>query len=125
MLENIAPGMEHTVSLTVGERDTALHYGSGGLGVFATPGMIALMEAAAYGLLRQAPVSLESVGTRIAVNHTRACLPGTCVSARAVVEKVEGKRIFFTVTASDRNGEIGCGEHERYIIDPEKFLSRL
>lgn len=125
MLENIKEGMEYTADLTVGEKDTAEHYKSGGLKVFATPGMIALMESAAYMLLRQAPVGLESVGTEMNVRHTRACGPGARVLARAVVEKTDGKKVYFKVTAKDEKGEIGCGEHVRYIIDPEKFMSRL
>ena len=46
MIENIKPGMENRAEMTVTAEDTAKAYSSGALEVFATPGMIALMECA-------------------------------------------------------------------------------
>ena len=35
------------------------------------------------------------------------------------------KKVIFEVSATDKNGIIGEGEHTRYVIDPEKFMSKL
>lgn len=123
MAENIKPGMEYRADLTVTEKDTALTYGSGGLEVFATPGMIALMESAAFQLLKNE--GADSVGTEMNVQHLRACLVGTKVWAVAVVEEVNGNWVKFNVAAYDEMGGIGKGNHTRYIIDPVKFMSKL
>lgn len=125
MIENLITGLAHTEQLTVSDKDTALSYKSGGLPVFATPGMIALMECAAFNLLKNEPVGMDSVGIEINVQHLRACLTGTHVLATATVTAVNGNRVSFELTASDEKGEIGKGTHIRYLIDAEKFMSKL
>ncbi len=111
--------LEHTV--TPGE--TADNIGSGGLPVFATPAMAALMEKAAYTLAREH--GEETVGTRLEISHSRACLPGTALAAEAEITETEGRKILFRVKVYDSEGLIGEGLHERFVIDPEKFMSRL
>ncbi len=118
-------GEQYRSTMIVKEVDTAISHGSGGLEVFATPAMIALMESAAYLLLKQEPHLLDSVGVKIDANHTRACLVGTEVYAIAQVTNIEEKKISFTITAYDNLGEIGKSEHIRYIINPDKFMSKL
>ena len=111
------------VKITVKDTDTAIAHKSGGLPVYATPGMIALMENAAFMLLKNE--GKDSVGTEMTVKHTRACLVGTEVTAKAIVTSVNGNWVNFDVVATDDKGEIGNGTHVRYIIDPEKFMSKL
>ena len=123
MNENIKPGLEYRADMTVTAEDTAKAYSSGALEVFATPGMIALMECASFQLLKNE--GADSVGTELNVQHLRACLPGTDVWATAIVEEVNGNWVKFRVAAYDNKGEIGKGSHTRYIIDPEKFMAKL
>ena len=123
MKEDIKAGLEHRVDMTVTAEDTALSYKSGGLEVFATPGMIALMECTAFELLKN--YGADSVGTELNVQHLRACLTGTEVWATAVIEEVNGNWVKFNVAAFDNKGEIGKGTHTRYIIDAEKFMAKL
>ena len=44
MYKDVKPGLSFTASLVVGMENTAIHYKSGTLVVFATPAMIALMD---------------------------------------------------------------------------------
>lgn len=113
----------YRIDKVVQECDTAIAHKSGGLPVFATPAMIALMENAAFSLLKEE--GKDSVGTEMNVKHTRACLVGTKVYARAEVVSVNGNWVNFTVAAFDEKGEIGIGVHTRYIIDSEKFMAKL
>ena len=113
----------YRADLTVTEKDTALALGSGGLEVFATPGMVALMENAAFTLLKNE--GSDSVGTEMNVKQTRACLVGAKVYATAKVTSVNGNWVNFEVAAFDEKGEIGSGIHTRYIIDAEKFMAKL
>ncbi len=122
-MENIKPGMECRADMTVTSEDTARAYHSGALEVFATPGMIALMECASFELLQKE--GADSVGTELNVQHLRACLPGTDVWAIATVVEINGNWVKFNVAAYDQKGEIGKGTHTRYIVDAEKFMAKL
>ena len=126
MEKSLATGNSGTAKTAVTESNTAKAVGSGNLDVFATPMMIALMEQAACDSLSD---SLEpgqsSVGTEINVAHTAASPLGANILATAVIDKVDGRKIIFTVTAHDGNNEIGRGTHTRFLIDAEKFMSKL
>lgn len=113
----------YKVEITVEECDTAIVHKSGGLPVYATPAMIALMENAAFSLLKNE--DKDSVGTEMNVKHTRACLVGAKVYAQATVTGVNGNWVTFNVAAYDEKGEIGNGNHTRYVIDPVKFMAKL
>ena len=110
----------------VGEEDTAAHYGSGLLPVFATPGMIALMEKCAH-LLAKSLLSADedTVGIEINIKHTRATPMGARVYAEALLVEHENKRFTFEIRAYDEKGEIGNGTHVRYMISPTKFMEKL
>lgn len=119
-------GQTHTCSRTVEEHHLAAHVGSGDLRVLSTPSMIALMEEAAMRCV--APCLEESqttVGGKIAVSHLKPTAHGRTISATATLTAVEGRKLQFTVTASDDEGLIGEGEHTRFIVDREKFMARL
>lgn len=119
-------GKKIRIEKRVEQSDTAAHYGSGLLSVFATPAMIALMENAAHQLSRtQLPAELDTVGSEVKIKHTRATPLGATVYAEATLIEVDGKKMVFEVIAFDAKGEIGKGEHTRYIIDPIKFLERI
>lgn len=122
-MEELKIGVEFKVERIVSDTDTASSYGSGGLEVYATPAMAALMEQSAYTLLKKC--GAESVGTALDIKHTRACLPGTKVWAVARITGIAERRVDFVVTAFDAAGEIGNGTHTRFIIDPERFMAKL
>ena len=105
--------------------NTAQAVGSGLVPVFATPWMVALMENAAVQAVQPVLAAGEgTVGTRLDVTHDAATPVGMRVWAEAEVTTVEGRRITFAVSAYDEAGRIGGGTHERFIIQPEKFLAR-
>ncbi|WP_428606746.1 thioesterase family protein [Sedimenticola sp.] len=67
----------------------------------------------------------QTVGTHINVSHEAATPPGLEVTAKVRLEKVEGKKLSFTVEAHDGVDLISRGEHERFIINKEKFDTRI
>jgi predicted thioesterase len=94
--------------------------------VFATPMMVLIMENAALNAIKPYLEAGESaVGTSVDVKHLSATPVGHEVRATAEVTHVEGKRIDFKVTASDEQGEIGKGTHQRIVIDLPSFNERL
>ena len=111
--------------LTVTMDKTAAAVGSGLLDVFATPQMIALMEATASESV--APYLDEgstSVGTLVNVSHVAATPVGMTVRCESELIEVEGRKLVFTVKAYDECGLIGEGSHERFIVFSEKFMAK-
>lgn len=122
---NLEVGMTAQVERTVEEADTAVRFGSGGVRVFATPMMIALMENAALNAVDpQLGKGFATVGLSLNVKHMAATPVGMKVSARAELINIEGKRLTFRVEAFDEMERIGEGTHERYIIELSKFLEK-
>jgi len=118
--------LKFTTELTVGSSDTANYYGSGNLDVYATPAMTALMENAAMNCVKQdLPDGFTTVGIEISVKHMRATPIGVKVRAEALLEKVEGKKLFFKLEAYDDLGKIGEGIHIRYIVNSEEFIKKI
>ena len=113
----------YTLNHIVSENETAEFVGSGGLPVYSTPAMIALMEKTAYEFLNAE--GLQSVGTRVEISHLRACKVGTELTATAELLQNEGRKYVFNVRVSNSDGVIGEGIHERFTIDPERFMNKL
>ena len=126
MDHNLKVGMEAQVERIVEEADTAVRFGSGGVRVFATPMMVALMENAALNAVDpQLGENFATVGLSLNVKHIAATPVGMKVSARAELASIEGKKLTFRVEAYDEQEKIGEGTHERYIIELSKFLERI
>ena len=113
----------YTIQHVVAENETAEILGSGGLPVYSTPSMICLMELTAYRLAEQ--FGHQTVGTKVNICHLKACKVGTAVTATAEVLEFEGRRILYRVIVEDSKGLMGEGQHERFIIDPERFMAKL
>lgn len=122
----VTPGLRGTSSLVVAEKDTAAYFGAGGVHVLGTPIMIGLMENAAYSAVQPLlPAGQSSVGTRIDIRHLAATPIGMRVTATAELIDVEGRRLVFRIEARDERELIGEGQHERFIITLDRFLSRI
>ena len=116
-------GTKYTLTRCVSENETAKFLGSGGLEVYATPAMICHMELAAYSLA--AEHGSQTVGTKVNINHLKACKTGTEVTVTATLTEVDGRRLEYTVKAEDADGLLGEGTHQRFVIDPERFMAKL
>lgn len=125
-MDNIHPGIAGEQVTTVTPEVTARHLGSGGVSVFATPAMIALMETAAVVAIDHLlPEGEASVGTAISVRHLAATPVRQMVRARAEVTAVNGREIRFRVEAWDEHELIGEGEHTRFVITLDRFAERV
>ena len=119
-------GLTHTSQLTVNETVTAVAMGSGDMPVLATPSMMALMEnAAMLAVADHLPVGCTTVGGHITSSHLKPSKLGDTVTATATVTRVDGKKIEFKVEAHCGDTLLGEGTHLRFVVDREKFLSRL
>lgn len=118
-------GMKGEKTASVTEQNTAIAWGSGGLPVYATPAMIALMEGACVMAVDRAlPQGFSTVGTSLEIKHTAATPLGITVHASGELIEVDGRGLLFRVEAFDEAGKIGEGFHRCFIIENEKFLKK-
>lgn len=123
---NLKEGISSIVETIVEKKDTAIAYGSGDLEVLATPAMIALMERASKKCLKPyLETEATTVGIAIDVKHLRATPLGVKIKSEAILDKVDGKKLFFNVQVWDERGKIGEGTHIRYIVNSKSFMEKL
>ena len=119
-------GLKHTSELTVTDAVTAIRMGSGDMPVLATPAMMALMEnAAMLAVADELPRGSTTVGGHIASSHLRPSKIGDVVRAVAEVTKVDGRKIEFKVSAYSGDVLLGEGTHLRFVVDRERFMSKI
>lgn len=119
-------GLKHISELTVTDAVTAVKVGSGDMPVLATPMLMALMENAAMLAVSDAlPEGCTTVGGHIEYSHLKPSKVGDVVRAEAEVTKVDGKKIVFKVAAYSGDTLLGEGTHLRFIVDRDKFMSKV
>lgn len=122
----IEVGTKHISTTVVDSSNVASAVGSGGLDVFATPSMVALMEHAAMTAV--APFLAEgdtTVGTQISTSHLAPSPIGATIEAEATVTAVDGRKIEFEVEARCGEQLLGRGNHTRFVVNAAKFMSKL
>lgn len=125
-LEYMEKGLNYTSTLVVSNDHVASVMGSGDLHVFATPAMVALMEnAAMQAVAGHLPEGSTTVGAMINTSHVKPSPIGDTVKTTAVLTDIEGRKLTFSIKAEDSKGVIGEAVHVRYIVDREKFMSKL
>jgi predicted thioesterase len=121
----LAAGLKGEARLVVGEDDTARALGSGSVEVLGTPRLVALMEEATVNAVEgRLDPGVTTVGMRVQVDHLQPTPVGAEVFAEAYLDKVEGRRITFTVTASDSGGLVAAGKVTRVMVDVNRFMSK-
>jgi fluoroacetyl-CoA thioesterase len=94
--------------------------------VLATPVMIMVMENAALNAIKPYLDADESaLGTRVDVRHLAPTPAGRRIAGEAKVTHVDGRRIEFSIRATDAIEEIGVGTHERVVIQMSKLSDRM
>jgi predicted thioesterase len=118
-------GQRGEARLVVSDADTAIAMRSGDVPVLATPRVIALCEeATVVALAGRLPAGCTTVGMRVQVDHLQPTCVGGEVVAEAVLEKVEGRRLTFTVSASDDRGLVAAGRVTRVQVEVDRFLGK-
>lgn len=125
-LSKLTIGSKGTSSALVVEQRLAPAVGSGIAPVFASPMLIALMEAAAVDCVEaHLPEGHQTLGVHLDVTHASPTPLGFTVTATATLKAVEGRKLTFDVVASDGIDQIGSGSHTRVVVDTARFMARL
>ena len=119
-------GLKNTSEYVVEEKDSAEFLGSGDVNVLSTPAMIAMMEnTARLAVEDKLPSGYTTVGTRVNIAHIAPAPVGAKIKIIAELIKQEDRRLVFRVEAYWGDKKIGEGTHERYIVNKERFLSKV
>ena len=125
-LSRLTVGLTGAATAEVTAERLATVVGSGNAPVFASPMLVAVMEAASVacveGLL---PDGHQSLGTHLDVAHTSPTPAGLTVTATATLVAIEGRKLTFEITAHDSVEPIGKGRHTRIVVDTPRFMARL
>jgi fluoroacetyl-CoA thioesterase len=95
--------------------------------VFATGFLVGLVEWTCMRVIAphlDVPAE-QSVGIHVNLTHSAATPPGLTVTVTARLERVEGRKLSFSVVASDGADEISRGTHERFVIDTARFNAKV
>jgi predicted thioesterase len=114
-----------SVDLDVCDGDTALAFHSGDVPVLGTPRLVALCEEASLqAIAGQVPEGHTTVGMRVQLDHLAPTGVGCRVTAESRLDKIEGRRLTFSVSASDDRGLIAAGKVTRVVVDVDKFMDK-
>ena len=117
-------GIKGKQTVTVTHEQTAAHYGSGALEVFATPAMVALLEETAWKSVQPyLEAGQGTVGTRVDVRHLAPTPLGGKVTCESELVEIDRRRLVFKVEVFDEKTKVGEGIHERFVIQSDKFLA--
>ncbi len=119
------PGLSASCALTVEESDTADSLGSGDVPVLGTPKVVALCEQATVAAVAASlGPGQTTVGMRVQLDHLVPTAVGHAVTADAVLDKVEGRRLTFTVSVNDTRGVVAAGRVTRVVVDRDRFIDK-
>ncbi|MBI4964151.1 MAG: thioesterase family protein [Desulfomonile tiedjei] len=95
--------------------------------VLATGFMVGLIE---WACIRAVNPHIEwpkeqTVGIGVNLTHSAATPPGLIVTIEGTLERVEGRKLIFHIEVDDGVDRISEGIHERFVIDAEKFNSKV
>lgn len=133
MKTSLQPGLTHQFRYTVPPDKTVPHLYPESESfqqmpqVLATGYMVGLMEWACIEAIRPHldwPRE-QSLGTLVNFPHLAATPPGLTITVDVTLDRIDGKRLFFSVVAHDGIDRITEGTHERVVIDKEKFDARI
>ncbi len=133
MKETLRPGLTHQFKFKVPPTKTVPHlYPESQMfrqmpEVLATGFMVGLMEWACIEALRPHldwPQE-QSLGVLVNFSHLAATPPGLTVTVDVTLDRIEGRRLTFSVSAHDGVDRIAEGTHQRVVIDRDRFNAKV
>ena len=126
MSEELKVGMTHEIERQTTEEMSAQNVFPHVPHVYATSVMVGHMEAVcAEMVLSHLGEGEQTVGIGMKFSHTAATPLGMKVRFSAKLIEIDGRKLVFEVEGYDEADKIGKATHQRFIIDAEKFNSRV
>ena len=126
MTEELKPGITHEMERETTEDMSAQKVYPHVPNVYATRAMVGHIEEVCADLvLRYLKEGEQTVGTGMKFKHMAATPLGMKVRYSAKLTEVDGPKLAFEVEGFDEVDKIGEATHYRFIINAEKFNSRV
>ena len=122
-MDGLKVGMKHSLEWEVTENRCTTR---GDYKVFSTPSMTQFVEMTAQALA--APYlkpGQGQVGASVNIRHLAPTPIGKKVRADAELIGIDRRRLTFRVKVFDDVEQVGEAEHERFVIDVDKYIERL
>jgi len=122
-MDALKVGMKHTQEWEVTEARCTTR---GEYKVFSTPSMTQLVESTANQLAApHLKAGQGQVGIVVTVRHLGPTPMGKKVRAEAELVAIDRRKLSFKVKVFDDVEQVGEAEHERFVIDVDKYIERL
>jgi len=122
-MDTLRVGMKHSQEWEVTE---ARCTSRGDYKVFSTPSMTQLVESTANQLAApHLKPGQGQVGVVVTVRHLGPTPMGKKVRAEAELVAIDRRKLAFKVKVFDDVEQVGDAEHERFVIDVDKYIERL
>jgi len=122
-MDALKVGMKHTQEWEVTEARCTTR---GEYKVFSTPSMTQLVESTANQLAApHLKPGQGQVGIVVTVRHLGPTPMGKKVRAEAELVAIDRRKLSFKVKVFDDVEQVGEAEHERFVIDVDKYIERL
>ena len=122
-MDTLKVGMTHSLEWTVEEKYTTQR---GNYRVFSTPSMTQLVESTANQLAApHLKPGQGQVGLVVTVRHMGPTPMGKKVRAEAELVGIDRRRLSFKVKVYDDVEQVGEAEHDRFVIDLDKYFEKL
>jgi fluoroacetyl-CoA thioesterase len=122
-MDTLEIGMKHTVEWEVTENRCTTR---GEYKVFSTPSMTQFVETTAQALAApHLKPGQGQVGMSVYIRHLAATPMGKKVRAEAELVAIDRRRLTFKVKVFDDVEQVGEAEHDRFVIDVDKYIERL
>ena len=122
-MNTLKVGMKDTLEWEVTEK---LCTARGDYKVFSTPSMTQLVETAAQALAApHLKPGQGQVGVSVNIRHLAPTPIGKKVRAEAELVGIDRRKLMFKVKVFDEVEQVGEAEHERFVIDVDKYIERL
>jgi fluoroacetyl-CoA thioesterase len=125
MSETLKAGLSATRRVHV-DRDRTISFMGDDCRVYSTPNLLYDIEMACRDvLLEHTGPGMDSVGTRVELDHVGATMLGMWADITVTLTEVNGPAVSFEFTARDAIEEVARGKHKRFIVGLEKTAQRL
>ena len=122
-MDTLKVGMQQTLEWEVTEK---LCTTRGDYQVFSTPSMTLLVEMTAQKLATpHLKPGQGQVGLSVNIRHLAPTPIGKKVRAEAELIGIDRRKLMFKVKVFDEVEQVGEAEHERFVIDVDKYIERL
>jgi len=122
-MDRLEVGMKHTLEWEVTEKYCTAR---GDYKVFSTPSMTLLVEMASHQLAApHLKPGQGQVGLSVNLRHLAPTPIGKKVRAETELTGIDRRKLMFKIKVFDDVEQVGEAEHERFVIDVDKYIERL